>query len=207
MKQRSMKWVRVAGLLTLSLLLLLPSTPVQAQVAWDAPLLVPPAPRTGWGIYLVDPSRGSGIGVLGTWRASSNLGFRGGLADGRRDTLAAYGGVDISGSLIRGSSEVPFDMDWVAGAGASVGDAALLSFPLGLTLGGSLDADGIRFEPYATPRVVLDAWLGSDRPRDGLRLGAAVDLGVDVVLDPRWSFRFAGTLGDRRALAIGVSIH
>lgn len=194
-------------LLFILLALTLPALPAQAQVAWDSPLLLPPAPRGGWAVYLVDPAPGPGIGFLGTWRADANLGFRAGLAEGRRDTMAAYGGVDLSGRLIRGSADVPIDMDWVAGAGLSIGDAILLSFPLGMTLGGVLEADGVRFEPYATPRVVLDAWMGSDRPRDGLRLGAAVDLGVDVVFDPRWSIRFAGTLGDREALAIGLAFH
>jgi len=189
------------------LALTLPALPAQAQVAWDSPLLLPPAPRGGWAVYLVDPAPGPGVGFLATWRADTNLGFRAGLAEGRRRTMAAYGGVDLSGRLIRESADVPFDVDWVTGAGLSIGDAVLLSFPLGLTLGGFLEADGVRFEPYATPRVVLDAWLGSDRPRDGLRLGAAVDLGVDVLFNPRWSIRFGGTLGDREALAIGIAFH
>ncbi len=204
MKIRSIRLRR--GLLPLCLLLL-PAAPAAAQVAWDAPLLVPPSPRGGWGVYLVDPTPGSGIGFMATWRAQSNLGFRAGLADGRRNTLALYGGADLSGRILRNSPDVPFDMDWVAGAGIGIGDAVLLSFPLGLTLGGALNADGVIFEPYATPRIVLDAWMGSDRPRDGLRLGAAVDLGVDVLFNPSWAIRFGGTVGDRNALAIGVAFH
>ena len=185
----------------------------RAQVAWDSPFFVAPASPAGWGIYLVDAAKRGGIGVMTTWRASDapgGLGFRIGLAEDRVDDLSVFGGLDISGYLLRTSNEVPVNVAWVAGAGLGIGNAALLSFPFGVSVGRDFQADGVWFNPYITPRVVLDAWMGSDRPgrRDGgssLDLGLAVDLGMDVSFDPGWAIRFAGTLGDRGALGIGVS--
>jgi hypothetical protein len=185
----------------------LPPLSAEGQVAWDGPLLSSPSAPSGWGVYLTDPSHGSGIGVLGTWNGGGPLGFRLGLAEGRRDDLAVYGGVDLAGALVRASSDFPLDMDWVTGAGLGVGDAMLLSFPLGLSLGRAVSADGVWFNPYVTPRVVLDAWMGTSRPRDELDMRIAVDLGIDLAFDPGWAIRFGATLGKRnvRALAVGAS--
>jgi hypothetical protein len=190
----------MAGLTALTL-----AQPVQAQVAWDAPLLVSPGSPTGWGIYLVDPWPGSGIGALATWRAGGPIGFRLGVAEGWRGDLAVYGGIDMSGPLARHSSEFPLDVDWVTGAGVSVGESALISFPLGLSMGRVIRADGATFNPYFAPRARLDAWLGDPRPRRGARLNLGVDLGVDLSFQPGWAIRFGATLGDPDAIAIGIS--
>jgi hypothetical protein len=52
---------------------------------------------------------------------------------------------------------------------------------------------------------VLDAWFGDDRPNDDLSLDFALDIGADVAFSPSWAIRFAGTVGDRDAVAIGLS--
>ncbi len=179
--------------------------PAKGQVAWDAPLLVSPSAPTGWGVFLVDPAPGSGIGVLGTWRGTEALGYRVGLAEGPGGRLAGYGGVDVSGPITRASASFPLDVDWLTGVGLGVGDAVLISVPLGLTVGRSVEADGVWFNPYVAPRVVVDAWMGSDRPRDGLHLNLAVDLGLDVAFDPSWTIRFGASIADRDALAVGLS--
>jgi hypothetical protein len=201
----------LVGLAAGILLLTVSVGEARAQVAWDSPLFVAPASPAGWGIYLVDASYG-GIGVMTTWRGSDGpggLGFRIGLAEGRGDDLAVYGGMDLSGYLLRASNDVPVNVAWVGGAGLGIGNAALLSFPFGVSVGRDFQADGVWFNPYVTPRVVLDAWMGSNRPprrRDSsLELGLSVDLGMDLSFDPGWAIRFAGTLGDRSALGIGVS--
>lgn len=184
-----------------------PAQSARAQVAWDAPLMVPPAAPRGLGVYLTDSSPGGDLGVLGTYRAAdapAGLGFRFGIADGPFDEVSVLGGVDFSGYLVRESRDFPVDLVWNAGVGAGVGDYALLSFPLGVTFGKVVAGDGVRFNPYVGPRLVLDARLGDDGPGDDLDLGLAVDLGVDVAFDPRWAIRFGGTIGDRDALAIGV---
>jgi hypothetical protein len=61
------------------------------------------------------------------------------------------------------------------------------------------------FNPYVAPRVVLDAWLGRDGPGDDVSLDLSFDLGVDIAFDPGWAIRFAASVGDRSALAIGFS--
>jgi hypothetical protein len=176
-----------------------------AQVAWDSPLLSPPTPRSGWGIYLIDPAGGGDVGVMGTWRGSGLLGFRIGIAEARGDDdLAVFGGLDMSGNLVSASSDFPLDISWVAGAGLGGGNDILFSVPFGVTLGRDLVGDGIRFTPYFTPRVVLDAWFGDDPPDDDLDLDFALDLGADIAFEPSWAVRFAGTIGDRDAVAIGA---
>jgi hypothetical protein len=194
----------IAGLATALTLLI--AAPAQGQVMWDAPLLVSPSAPAGWGLYLVDPSPGDGIGVLSTWRGGGPLGFRLGLAEDRADNVAVYGGVDYSGRLIRASDDFPLDVDWIVGGGLSAGEDVHMGFPFGVSLGRAVDAEGIWFNPYFSPRVVLDAWIGrDDPPGDGLELNLAVDLGVDLAFDPGWAIRFGATVADRTALAIGFS--
>lgn len=192
-----------------------------AQTAWDAPLLTPPRPTTGlFEMHLVDPAGGD-LAVLGRWRPASmqRVGLRLGLAD--TGDLTLYGGVDVSGFLASASGEFPLDVAWVGGAGAAFGDFAWLSIPVGISLGRTFTTEeggggrgrAVRFTPYVTPRLVLDAFLdrGPDGPAPGdtddddLDLSLAADLGVDVNFGAGWSVRFAATLGDRDALAVGVA--
>jgi hypothetical protein len=175
-----------------------------AQVAWDAPFLMTPRAQPGLGIYLTDPAGGK-LGFVGTWRSGSrptSLGFRLGLANDWRDELSVLGGVDVSGSLTRASDDFPLDIDWIFGAGMGVGHYALVSFPLGLTIGHTFIGDGVRFTPYATPRVALDAALGGGRSHTDLSL--AVDVGLELGFHPSWRIRFGGSFGDRDAVALGI---
>jgi hypothetical protein len=184
--------------------------PAHGQLSWEAPTLYAPGAPAGLGIFLMEPWPSGGIGVMGTYRRApvpSGLGFRVGLGEDFRDDIAVFGGVDLGGTITRTSGEVPVDVLWMTGAGLGVGDDVLLSFPLGLSIGLRLDADAVTFIPYTVPRLVLDACFG-DGPGlcgDDLELDLAVDLGVDLAFDPRWLIRFAGTLGDRDALAIGIA--
>ncbi|HEX2166117.1 MAG TPA: hypothetical protein VHG09_02655, partial [Longimicrobiales bacterium] len=132
-----------------------------------------------------------------------------GLAEGSGDEdLSVFGGVDFMGPINTASSDFPIDIDWVAGAGAGIGDGVRLSAPLGLTLGTSFQGEDARFIPYVTPRVVLDALFGGDND-DDLDLGIAVDLGLDLRLMRGGplagkSIRFGASIGDREALAVGI---
>jgi hypothetical protein len=193
---------RYAAGLAISLFLLT-TAPAQAQVAWDGPLMVSPSTPAGWGLYLVDPAPGDGIGVMTTWRGGGAYGFRLGIAEDGADDIAVYGGVDLTGSLVRASQDFPLDLNWVLGAGLSTGDAVLLSFPAAISLGRDFDAEGVWFNPYIAPRVVLDAWLGGGD--DDVNLDLSFDLGVDIAFDPGWAIRFAASVGDRSALAVGFS--
>ncbi|MBW3534723.1 MAG: hypothetical protein KY453_05820 [Gemmatimonadetes bacterium] len=178
----------------------------QAQVAWDSPMLLAPGSPGGWGIHLMEPSPGDGIGVMGTFRSNPapvGYGFRIGLAEDPGDDLAVFGGLDASGHLLLPTAERPFGVLWLLGAGVGVGDDVVLSLPAGISVGADIDADGVLFRPYVSPRVVLDAAFGT---ADDLDLDLAVDLGVDLAFTPAWSIRFGATLGDREALSIGLNL-
>jgi hypothetical protein len=190
------------------------ASPAAAQVAWDAPFLVPPRAPAGWGAVLLDPAGGD-LGLVGTWRGGTgSWGLRGGFAEQHDDDLALLAGADLSGALVRGDSDVPVDVDWIVGGGLSVGDEILISVPFGVTVGASISAESVALGPYLSPRLVLDLWTGDDEgpgndddDDEGLDLDVAVDIGIDIAFDPGWTIRFGGTLGDREALAIGFMIH
>lgn len=188
----------------LVLTLALAPASAEAQVAWDAPMLTPPGAPAGWGLFLTDPAPGSGIGALGTWRGADRLGLRAGVAEGRRGDAAVYGGLDVTGGIVRHSPDFPLDVDWQVGAGVSIGERGLVSFPLGLTLGRALDADGVTFVPYVAPRLVVDGWFGGDQGPSGMELELAFDLGLDLAFRPGWAVAFGATFGDRSAVAIGL---
>jgi hypothetical protein len=176
-----------------------------AQVAWDSPFLMPPRSQPGFGLFLIGPAGGD-LGVLLTWTSPSwNFGVRGGIAEesGADDDIAIFGGIDFDGSLTRSSNEFPLDIDWVIGAGLGIGDNVLISVPGGLSVGHVFTGDGVTFTPYATPRVVLDAFIGDDTD-DDLELDLAFDLGLDLRFTGEFTIRFGATLGDREAVAIGV---
>ena len=181
---------------------------VSAQTAWDSPLLLPPRAVDGFGIYLTDMHRG-GVGVLGTWRSPSwNYGLRFGLSDGARNQdLALFGGGDYAGAINVATSDFPIDVDWVLGVGASISDDVLVSAPVGLSAGYSFQAEGARFTPFITPRVVLDAWFGGEEDLD---LDVAADLGLDLTFTSAGgplsgsTIRFAVSVGDRSAIGLGL---
>lgn len=188
----------------------IPAAPVRAQVAWDGPLLVGPQTPPGWGIFLVDPEYDSGIGFLTTWRSGGPIGLRIGLTEDAGDDLALFGGVDFSSGIAEASDTFPLNVAWVTGIGAGIGDDAVISFPLGISLGRAFQSESVIFSPYFTPRIVLDAFLGGEgrgRGDDGddVNLGLALDFGLDLAFDPGWTIRFAISGGDRDALGIGVS--
>lgn len=205
---------RAAALVGVLLGAALGARPAAGQIAWDTPMLIGPGAPAGFGVFLMEPWPGNGIGVMGTYRTSPvpvGLGFRVGLGEGAGaadDDFAVFGGVDVSGFLTRTTGEVPLEVLWFTGGGLGIGGDLFLSFPLGLSVGANLQSEDVIFRPYAAPRVVLDAHLGDDGPGDNenLDLDLAVDLGLDLSFDPAWLIRFAATVGDDRdALLIGLA--
>ena len=117
--------IRLAGTLTVAVLLSV--SEATAQVPWESPLMVGPGSPSGLSILLADP--GAGIGVFAHWlgRGRENrMGFRIGIAEegGPDDDLAAFGGLDVSGTVITHSYEFPLDLAWVGGVGVGVGRVA-----------------------------------------------------------------------------------
>lgn len=195
---------------SLMFLLIAPSAAL-AQPAWDSPMLMPPGVSDGLGVLLME-AHGGGVGALVTWRAPAwNFGVRAGLVDGVRDDIGLLAGIDVNGTLTRSNDEFPLDIDWVFGAGIGVDDGARISLPLGLSVGHTFVGDGVTFLPYATPRVILDAFINDDnddpprrRSADDIRFGVAVDLGLDLRVTPAFLIRFAATVGDREGVALGL---
>jgi hypothetical protein len=187
------------------------TTPVSAQTAWDSPLLLPPRPADGFGIFLTDMHDG-GLGVLGMWRSSTwNYGLRAGISDGgRNDDLAIFAGLDYTGPINTASADFPIDIDWVFGAGLGISDGVRVSFPLGLTFGHSFQGEGARFTPFVTPRVVLDGLFGNDERGEDVDLDFAFDIGLDLRIIGGGgplagnTIRFAASIGDRSAVGIGM---
>jgi hypothetical protein len=180
------------------------AAPAAGQVEWDGTMLMAPGSPGGLGIFLFDSDFG-GTGVLASYRSGAvpaGFGLRAGLAEDASDGLAVLGGVDVSGTLLSPTTELPVGVIWLVGAGLSVGDELLASFPIGLSVGSDLRSEGVLFRPYATPRVALDFWSGIG---DSTDLSFAVDLGLDLEFDPSWTIRFGASLGDRETLTIGLT--
>ncbi len=202
-----MKKLLLGGALAIALLA---PAAVRAQMAWDTPMLMPPRPADDFGIYLMDVHQG-GVGVMGTWRSSSyNFGLRAGIAEADSGGVGIFGGIDYNGTVNRSTDEFPLDIDWVLGAGLGISDGVRISAPLGLTAGHSFAASSATFTPYVTPRVVLDAFIDSER-ENNLALNFAIDLGLDLKIGngnagplAGSTIRFGGTIGDRNGVALGI---
>lgn len=205
------RWRGVAGWAGIVLIATLVPAAAAAQTAWDSPLLLPPRPEDGFGIFLMDMHRG-GIGVMGTWRSPNwNYGLRAGISEGCcNEDIAVFGGIDYSGPVNRANQDFPLDIDWVFGAGLGISNGVRVSLPLGLTTGHTFRGEGATFTPFLTPRVVLDGWFGGDRRDEDVALDFAVDLGLDLrILGGGGPFsnttiRFAASIADRSAVGIGV---
>jgi len=160
---------------------------------------------------------------MGQWQGkgeTNRLGFRAGLAETHNDDLAVFGGVDFTGPLVTHSEEFPLDVIWVTGMGVVVaeGDYALLTIPVGVSLGRVVTDDNVWFHPYLAPRLVIDVLLGDEEPHnhgagephshhhDDLELGFVLDLGADFSFTGNWALRIGASVGDRDGLAVGISI-
>jgi hypothetical protein len=189
----------------------------RAQVAWDAPRLLGPESPGGLGVYWL---RASSLEVetdaaMGTWGLPGTDGrivLRGGAGVDEEDRVSAFGGVDLRAPLARHTSEQPLDLAWHAGVGAGGGaqdgQYLVVSVPMGISAGRSWTSGSVWLAPYASVGVVLDLNFGDDAPDDEFGVTPAVDVGVDVALDPDRDFviRTAISLGDRQAFAIGLNL-
>ena len=186
------------------------AAPASAQIAWDAPLLVHPHAPHGWSLALIEPHPGNDVGILAAWRTAATpvgFGVRAGFGEDVQGDAALFGGVDASGRLARRGDDVPFDLVWVAGGGLGLSDAVVVSLPAGVVAGWSVPAGDVRLLPYVGPRAVLDVRIGGEGPGDDdVELGATLDAGLDVLLPRGWVARLGLSLGDRDAVAVGVTL-
>ncbi|MEZ4414250.1 MAG: hypothetical protein R3E10_00695 [Gemmatimonadota bacterium] len=181
---------------------------LEAQVGWDSPMLLAPDSPGGLQVFLVDPDASDGVGAMALWRRSrapSGLGFRVGVTEDVRSEAVVFAGVDFSGPLTQAGDDFPLDVIWVSGLGASLGENVLVSLPIGVSLGRVVRSPDVRILPYGTPRVVVDGFIGDDPAREDIGVDVVVDLGADLAFDAGWAVRFAVTVGDRQAVAIGAA--
>ena len=189
--------------------IVMPSS-AEAQVAWDAPMMMGPGTSGGLSVMMLDGAGTRDIGIMGMFRpgpAPGGMGIRGGVAEDFSGELSIFGGVDFSGPLVEHDAEFPLDVMWLAGAGGGVSNGeVLVSLPAGVSLGRVVRNERVQFTPYVGPRVMLDVLLGDERAGEDVDLGVAVDVGFDLAFAPSWTLRFASSIGDRDAILLGVAL-
>lgn len=196
------------------------AAPAHAQ-QWAGPLFSSPLQQQKFELFSWDAS-GAGMGIGAAVRpfaAAPDLRIRAGIMDGqgtgpfntpnpgmgmdfsRRRTAAYMLGIDYARPLARDAGG-PVRASLVTGVGVGVNAAAVVSAPVGISIG----YDGGRVRPYMTPRVVLEHTSGSrDVWLDGTRVKGLVDWGVDVDLPMGGTLRAAVTTGSYTGAGIGFS--
>lgn len=213
-KRHLVRWGIVTwGIVTWSLLGLAAPTVAHAQLAPDTPRLVSPHASGGLGVHWVraETLPGDDEAVLVTWAfpgLPDGVRLRGGAGTGAGGTTAGFGGVDVQAPMLRGSSDVPFDLDWQSGLGVSVGEYILVTLPLGLSGAVSWTSGSVWLSPYVSAGLAADLRLGDEAPSDEFDVGPALDIGLDLSLDAarRFVLRASAALGDRQALSVGLAV-
>ena len=184
-------------------ILLCVAAPAAGQ-AWDAPSFFAPGAANSLGVYFVTPDDVD-PGLVAIWRQGDrnfDLGARVGLLD-FADPLFLVG-AEASGAVLRAGRDLPLDADWTLGLGATFGDdATLFRIPVGLAVGGEIDAGSFTLYPYVHPRIALETFAADDESETDFNVVA--DLGLDLRLGRAWLLRFGATFGDRDALGIGLA--
>lgn len=200
-----------SGALLVAALLAGTASPVAAQVPWDSPQLLAPGSPAGISLLYVDfglrPH--DGTGVLAGYRtkpAPAGIGVRLAATIPDGDRVRVSGGVDVAVPMIAHSEAFPLDVIWTSGVGASYGDYHALGLTVGFAAGRIVTGEHIWFSPYMSTRMVFESWFGDAHPREQFGMALAADVGADLAFDQRRSviLRSAVSLGDRRALVVGV---
>lgn len=202
------------GIITWGWLLLALAAPldVAAQLAPDSPRLISPHLTEGLGVHWLRPGTlpGDEEAVFVNWvppGLPSGMRLRGGAGRGAGGSTAGFGGVDVQAPLRRGEGESPFDLDWQAGLGVSVGKYALVTLPVGISGGIAWTSGSVWFAPYVAAGLAADLRFGDEAPAEEFEVYPSLDVGVDVALDAarRVVLRAAASLGDRQTLALGLT--
>jgi hypothetical protein len=152
-----------------------------------------------------------GTGMLITYRHSDaprGFGLRLAGTLPRENDIRLSGGVDVAVPMFEHSPTFPMDVVWTSGLGASFGDYFAIGLPVGASASRVFEGENIWFQPYTSARVVLEGYFGDDRPDESFGLALAADVGMDVSLHRSRVIivRTAVSLGDRRAIAIGLQL-
>lgn len=185
----------------------------RAQVPWESPQLLAPATRAGVSLLYVDYGLrpDDGRGALLTWRgadAPHGFGLRLAGTVPQEDDIRFSGGVDIAVPMFDHSPSFPLDVVWTSGFGGAFGDYYSVGLPVGVSASRTVAGSAVWIQPYTSARVVLEGFFGPRHPDESFGLALAADVGLDVALQHArtLTLRAAMSLGDRRALAIGLQL-
>lgn len=186
---------------------------VGAQLAPDTPRMVSPHASGGLGVHWVRAHTlpFDDEAVLVTWAMPGlpdGMRLRGGAGRGAHGGNAFLGGFDLQRPAWRGDSLGSFIVDWQGGVGASVGDFAVVTVPVGITAGVMIGDGALTLSPYLTAGAVTELRMGDVAPPKRFDVGPAVDAGADIGFDRerRFVLRVAASLGDRQAMAVGFAM-
>jgi hypothetical protein len=184
-----------------------------AQVPWESPQLIMPNGPRGASLMFVDfgLSPADGTGLLAMYRpvaVPAGVGLRVAATLPGSDRMRMSGGVDIAIPMLARSAAFPLDVVWTSGIGGGYGDYYSVALPVGVSAGRALGGRNVGFSPYTAARVVMEGYFGPSHPDETFAVTLAADVGAELWLRRSPSVRARGalSLGDRRALAIGLHV-
>jgi len=206
------------GILLIATALMLSSPGMaRAQVAWDTPRMIGPESPTGFGVYFLrssalGPEMDAAMVTFGLPGTGGAVSLRGGAAVDDQDDFSVFGGIDVRTPIARHTEDQPLDLEWIAGIGAGAptqGERyALLSLPMAVSAGRSWSSGSVWLAPYVSLGVTFDLNVGGDAPDEEFEWSPTADVGLDLALDAgrRFIVRVGASLGDRHAVAVGLSV-
>lgn len=184
-----------------------------AQVPWESPQLLAPGTQPGVSLLFVDYGMRpfDGTGLLLTYRGATaprGIGLRLSATLPQEDDVRISGGFDVAVPMFSHSATFPLDVIWTSGFGAGYGDYYTVGLPVGVSASREVGGGNIVLRPYTSARVVLEGFFGPNHPQETFALALAADVGTDLSLRsaPWVLLRTGVSLGDRRALAIGLQV-
>ena len=182
------------------------ATAQDAPTLWDTPTFMGPRPGSDLGVYLIDADYGD-VGLQGIWRTSdgTNLGLRAGFLDTPGDAIVTLG-AETWGDIAVQDADFPLDLSWTAGVGAWLNGSTVVSVPVGVSIGRTIDIEGsnVSVQVYGHPRLGLAIYENAADDLD-LDLGGLFDLGADFHLSSDLAIKVAASFGDSDALGIGLA--